>query len=93
MVTRYVTETSYPEGLTAEEKTLDKAIIVRTPYEITESQDLVEAVDAESREANDDALVWYSNIDNMGVEELRGVVKMLLGRHIAKHREQYIRIV
>jgi len=38
MVKRYITTTSYPEGLTAEEKTLDKAIVTRESYEVSKEE-------------------------------------------------------
>ena len=45
--TRYTTETSYPKGLTAEEKTLDRAIITKIPYEVSD-EELAEEAEASS---------------------------------------------
>ena len=65
-------------------------IIEQTFREVSDTELLVEAIDNESKEANDNSLIWYSDIDNMGVVQLREIVKMLLGRYIAEHREQII---
>ena len=36
--TRYHTITKYPDGLSGKDKTLDKAVIIQEPYEVSDEQ-------------------------------------------------------
>lgn len=44
-VIRNITETRYPKGLRPEKKTLDKAIVKRIPYEVSDEELAKEAED------------------------------------------------
>lgn len=76
--TRYNTETSYPEGLSAEEKTLDKAIIKKIPYEVSDEELEMKQLGRDANDASHRCAEGLANWDSMASSAQKALVKDIL---------------
>ena len=68
----------------------DGVAVSRIPYEVSDEELAVEVVEAETKEANDSALIAYQNYGNLTIAQKDRILKGLLGDFISRHRGNYI---
>ncbi len=68
----------------------DGVLIDSEPYEVSDEELQVEQAEAETKEANDNALAAYNNWDSLNQLQKDRVLKGLLGDFISRHRNNYI---
>ena len=65
-------------------------VVARVPYEVSDGELAVEAVEAETAQANDQALTVYQGWAGLTLAQKDRVLKILLRDFISRHRENYI---
>lgn len=79
-----------PETRYIEEYDNQGNIINRIPYEVSDAELAIEAVEAETSEANDNALIAYQNFGNLTLAQKNRILKGLLGDFISRNRGDYL---
>lgn len=87
--TRYRPQYEYPKGLTSEEKTLDKAIITRIPYEVSDEELAEEQIERDSNDAIHDIKYKHDNWDDLTSNQQKAVVRSLLTCMLNLYQGQY----
>jgi len=65
------------------------SLVNKIPYEVSDGELAIEAVEAETREANDQALVAYQNFGSLSLTQKNRVLKALLGDFIIRNKGRY----
>ena len=86
---RYNTEVSYPEGLSAEERVTENAIITKTPYEVSDEELYIEQITQGSNDGIHDVRDKFDNWDSLNNTDKREVVKSLLTCMLNLYKGQY----
>ena len=68
----------------------DGVEVNQVPYEVPDGELVIEAIEAETAEANDNALIAYQNFDDLTLAQKNRILKGLLGDFISRHRDNYI---
>ena len=65
-------------------------IIEQVTAVISDAQLAIEAAEAETKAANDQAMVAYKNFASLSLAQRNTVLKALLGDFISRHKENYL---
>lgn len=88
--TRYRKGYTYPADMPAADKIPANATIVQEPYEVSDAQLALEAIEKETLTANDQAKAAYLNWANLTATQKDKVQKALLGDYIGRNKEKYL---
>lgn len=68
----------------------DGELVESIPYEVSDEEIEIEAIEAETQEANDQALAAYQNFSGLTRAKKDAILKGLLGEFISRNRGKYI---